>query len=80
MQVKVKLMGVLRSKLPPGSQGGRAMIEAEVGTPVAAILERLGIAGGHVHLIMVNGAMELDRQRALGEGDEVTVFPPVAGG
>jgi molybdopterin converting factor small subunit len=73
--IRVKLMGALRNKLPPGGQ-----LDVEPGTTVAAVLDRLGIAGGHVHLVMVNGGMERDRQRALGDGDELVIFPPVAGG
>jgi molybdopterin converting factor small subunit len=33
-----------------------------------------------VHLVMVNGEMEHDRTRRLAENDELTLFPPVAGG
>jgi molybdopterin converting factor small subunit len=80
MRIRVKLMATLRNKLPPGSQGGVAPLEVEPGTSVAAVLDRLGIGHGHVHLVMVNGAMETDRQRQLAEGDELVVFPPVAGG
>ncbi len=80
MRVRVKLMASLRSKLPPGSKGGVAELELEPGATVAAALEALGISGGHVHLAMVNGAAEPDRSRTLSEGDELVVFPPVAGG
>lgn len=80
MQVRIKLMAVLRSKLPPGSQGGAALLEIEPGTSISAALDKLGITGGQVHLVLVNGAMEPDRSRLLKEGDELTVFPPVAGG
>jgi molybdopterin converting factor small subunit len=80
MQVRVKLMGTLRSKLPPGAEGGTAAVEVEAGTTVADVLGRLGVGGGHVHLVLVNGGMETDRQRVLSEADELTVFPPVAGG
>jgi sulfur carrier protein ThiS len=73
-------MAALRNKLPPGSQAGKAELDAEAGTTIAGVLERLGIDHGHVHLVMVNGEMETDRQRALQEGDELVVFPPVAGG
>jgi len=80
MQVRVKLMAALRGKLPPGSQGGVATLAVEDGATVKILLERLGISGGHIHLIMVNGEQATDRERPLQEGDEVTVFPPVAGG
>ena len=76
MQIRVKLMGTLRNKLPSGATA----LEVDAGTTVAAVLGRLGIDGGHVHLVMVNGEMETERQRPLADGDELTVFPPVAGG
>jgi molybdopterin converting factor small subunit len=80
MKIIVKLMAALRNRLPPGSQGGKVELNAEPGERVADILDRLGISHGHVHLVMVNGEMELDRQRTLKADDEVVVFPPVAGG
>ena len=80
MQITVKPMAVLRSKLPPGSQGGAAQMELEQGATVSSALERLGLSTGHVHLVLVNGTMEHDRSRALADGDEVVIFPPVAGG
>ncbi len=80
VHVRVKLMAHLRSKLPPGSTGGVAQLEAEPGTTVASLLAQLGLSLGHVHLIMVNGAQEPDRARPLRDGDELVIFPPVAGG
>jgi molybdopterin converting factor small subunit len=80
MQIRVKLMAALRSKLPPGSQGGVATLAVDDRATVGTLLERLGISGGHIHLIMVNGEQATDRERPLNDGDEVTVFPPVAGG
>lgn len=80
MVVRVKLMAALRSKLPADAKGGVAEIELPDQATVAALLERLGIDGGHIHLVMVNGEQEPNRQRLLADGDEVVVFPPVAGG
>lgn len=80
MQVRIKLMAALRSKLPPGSQGGVAVLEVDLGTTIDSALESLGISGGHVHLVLRNGEMETDRTKPLQDADELTVFPPVAGG
>jgi molybdopterin converting factor small subunit len=75
MVIRVKLMASLRNKMPATGK-----LDVEPGTTVVALLDRLGVAGGQVHLVMVNGSMERDRQRALSDGDELVVFPPVAGG
>ena len=80
MQIRVKLMASLRSKLPAGSTGGMAHLELKPETSVAAVLEQLGIPSAHIHLVTINGEMEPDRSRVLVDGDELVVFPPVAGG
>ncbi len=80
MQVRVKLMAALRSKLPPGSKGGVAVIDLDDGATVAMALAKVGIPTGHVHLVMVNGEQENNRERQIQNNDELTVFPPVAGG
>ncbi len=80
MRVQVKLMASLRGRLPPGAEKGTARLELEPGATVATVLEQLGIAAGQVHVVMVNDAMEPDRQRPLADGDSLVVLPPVAGG
>ena len=80
MRITVKLMASLRSKLPAGAAGGKASIDVEPGTTIDSLQQHLGIASGQVHLVMVNGDMERDRSRVLAEGDEIVIFPPVAGG
>jgi molybdopterin converting factor small subunit len=80
MLIRVKLMAMLRNKMPRTPKGGTAELLVDAGTTVANVLEQLGIASGHVHLVMVNGTMETERNRTLTDGDELVVFPPVAGG
>jgi molybdopterin converting factor small subunit len=80
MQIYVKLMAYFRSKLPAGAKGGTATLELENGARVVDALVLLKIPAEHVHLVMVNGAQEPDRKRILADGDELVVFPPVAGG
>lgn len=45
---------------------------------VAALLERLGLAG-RAGLVLVNG-LHADTARTLAPGDEVDLFPPIGGG
>jgi molybdopterin converting factor small subunit len=80
VRITLKPMAALRSKLPPGSQGGIALFELEDGATVASALEKLGLSNSQVHLVLVNGSMEDNRGRALADGDELVIFPPVAGG
>jgi molybdopterin converting factor small subunit len=80
MRIRIKVMGALQSKLPSGSKGNTAQLDLETGATVATALERLGLSTSQVHLVMVNGEMDHDKNRKLNERDEVTLFPPVAGG
>ena len=81
MNIQVKLMGTLRKKSPPGATSlGVAPLEIEPGTSISAVLDQLGLRSGNIHLVLVNGTMERDKARPLAEGDELVVFPPVAGG
>src|SRR5947209_4314656 len=79
MKVQVKLLATLRSKLPPESRGN-TVLELEPGATVATVLARLGISESQVHGVMVNDTVEMDRERALAEGDSMVLLPPVAGG
>jgi molybdopterin converting factor small subunit len=79
MKVKVKLLATLRNKLSPEARGSTAL-EMEPGATVATVLERLGLAGGQVHAVLVNDTAEPDRHRPLADGDALVILPPVAGG
>jgi sulfur carrier protein ThiS len=80
MLIRIKLMASFKAKLPVGAKEGAAELELPPGATVADVLARLDIPARHVHLVMVNGSQEPDRQRVLVEGDELVIFPPVAGG
>ena len=75
MQVRVKLMGLLKAKTPPGGQ-----LDLPDGATVEAALRALDIPGEHIQLVMVNNQPEPDRSRALADDDELLVLAPVAGG
>jgi hypothetical protein len=47
---------------------------------VAQVLQRLDIPTEQAFLILVNGRHEPDRQRGLGDGAVLSVWPPIAGG
>jgi len=80
MKVSVKLMASLRGCLPPDCKGGAVTLDLDDGASVETVLQRLGIAQGLVHLVMVNDILETDRAHALAEGDDLLIIPPVAGG
>lgn len=79
MQVRVKLMASLRNQVPPEARGA-AQLELEPGATVTTALEKLSIPSAHVHLVMINGSAEPERNHPLNDGDELVIFPPVAGG
>ena len=75
MEVRVKLMGLLRAKAPADEK-----LEVPDGATVADILRVLQIPADHIHLVMINGQQERDRSRPLAANDELMILPPVAGG
>jgi molybdopterin converting factor small subunit len=78
MRINIKLMGALRNQL--SNTQGSAEIDMESGATVDLVLEKLQLPTSRVHLVMVNGEMVHNRARPLADGDELTFFPPVAGG
>lgn len=91
MQIEVQLFSVLRDCVPPGAERGQAIIGLPHGATLADSITHLGIdrrlgydateieqkAGWQV---LVCGRYEVDIMRTLQDGDQVRIFPPVAGG
>lgn len=63
--------------------GGGGALEIENGATLSQALDRLDLPGGETYMTIVNdtavGPDDRDN-RALSEGDAVTVFPPIKGG
>jgi sulfur carrier protein ThiS len=75
MQIRVKLMGMLKSLLPAGDR-----LDLVEGATIGEALTTLGIAGDRVAACSVNGKLVRARDYPLADGDELTVLPPVGGG
>ena len=75
MQVRLKLMGILKDKAPDGGS-----IELADGATIENVLQQLEIPVDSVQVFTVNGSLIRDRSHVLSEDDELTVLPPVGGG
>lgn len=80
MSIEIRLFATLRAYLPPGSNKGSARLELPAGATVSDALASLRIPAATASLVLVDGRFEEDRQRRLGEGCVLSVFPAVAGG
>jgi molybdopterin converting factor small subunit len=79
MRVTVKLYGYLRKYKPEVPRGGALSVDIPPGTTVRQVLEQLAIPNGVRLVTMVSsGVCRLDH--TLVEGDQLMLFPPVAGG
>ena len=78
MRITVHLHAILRKYLPPGSNGN-AMLDMPEGTTVADVIRHLGIPQGHTKM-MVCGDEYLELASMLRDGQEINLFPPLAGG
>lgn len=79
MRITVKLHGTLRRFLPPGSSDNAAALDMPDGSTVADVVSRLGIPPDHTKM-MVSGDEYLETTSVLHDGQEVNLFPPLAGG
>ena len=79
----IKLFASLSEYLPPGAKYNAVEVKLENGTTIAAALADMKVPEGLCHLVLLNGIFVPPGQRPttqIGEGDVVSVWPPVAGG
>ncbi|GAB4263086.1 MAG: hypothetical protein Kow0092_13770 [Deferrisomatales bacterium] len=77
MTVQLKFFAGLRRFLPP--EPSPYPVEVAPGTTVRDLLTQLGVPPDKPKILLVNGRhANLDRE--LRDGDELSAFPPVAGG
>lgn len=75
MQIQLKLMGMLKEKAPDGSK-----LELSEAAVIRDALVALEIDADSVHVFTINGNLIRDKEHALADGDELSIFPPVGGG
>ena len=83
MKVTLKLYASLTQYLPPGSGRHEADLDVVEGTTPAALIDRFNLPLELTHLVFVNGVFVAREDRAakvLEAGDQLAIFPPVAGG
>jgi sulfur carrier protein ThiS len=83
MQITLKLYASLGDYLPPGARDNRVALDIDAEDSVQRILERYQLPPRLTHLVLVNGVFvpPAERpERRLAPGDQLAVWPPIAGG
>jgi sulfur carrier protein ThiS len=75
VEIRIKLMGMLKDKAPPGGT-----LDVSEGATIEDALTALKIPVDSVQVFTINGQLVRDRARRLNTGDELSVLPPVGGG
>ncbi len=79
----IKLFASLSEYLPPGASYNAVDVKLANGTTIYAALADMKVPEKMCHLVLLNGIFVPPGQRpttTIGEGDVVSVWPPVAGG
>jgi len=80
VRVELRLFANLRDRLPREARG-RTTVVLPQGATVGDVVQKFQIPPALAHLVLVNGVnIEGDMNRELQSGDEISIFPPVAGG
>ncbi|MBS0346096.1 MAG: MoaD/ThiS family protein [Proteobacteria bacterium] len=83
MRVVFKLFASLSDYLPAERRGNRIELDVPPGTTVGNLITRYQLPEKSAHLVLVNGhyiAPAGRPEHALQEGDELAIWPPIAGG
>ena len=83
MKITLKLFASLSDYLPPGTRDNRIDLEVADQASIADILTPLNLPERLVHLVLINGTYVAPAARAarlLSEGDQLGIWPPIAGG
>lgn len=79
MRISVRLNASLRRYIPADAEGSPFLLDVEEGATVTAIMDRLGVPAGQAHMVTIDGEQS-DRGSELRNGQELSLFPPLAGG
>ena len=79
MKIEVRLFATLATYLPDESDGRSAALEVADGSTVADVVRLLAIPDDMPFIVMVDGR-DAALDRPLGDGDVLSLFPPLAGG
>jgi sulfur carrier protein ThiS len=83
MRITLKLFANLGDYLPPGTRDNRIDLDIDESDTVQGILARQQIPERLAHLVLINGVYIPPAARAaqhLQPGDQLAVWPPIAGG
>jgi len=83
MRVQLKLFATLSDFLPPGAARNAVDVEVPEGATPHQVMDLYRVPRGQAHLVVVNGMFVPPQERdslALAEGDDLALWPPVAGG
>jgi thiamine biosynthesis protein ThiS len=88
MEIALKLFATLGDYLPQELNGkvrryNELAIDVEDATTVQAVIDRFKVPPRLAHLVLVNGVFiprEARATHALRPGDELAIWPPIAGG
>lgn len=85
MSIKIafKLFASLTDYLPPDRKGNVVSLAIAPDTTIAELIRTYRIPEMSAHLVLVNGVYVPPGKRAdtrLNEGDELAIWPPIAGG